>query len=75
MLSPFAEFILTACPSNRHADGCAACAHHHHATVCDDSLVVDDIRGVGWATVSGHLRSFVVGQLIRIAPYEIRLGS
>ncbi len=44
MLSPFAELKMTACPSNRHADGCAASSLYDHATVCADSLVVDNPR-------------------------------
>ena len=54
MLTPFAEIKLTACPSNLHADGCAANAHPHHATVCADCLVVDHLQRICWATANGH---------------------
>jgi hypothetical protein len=53
MLSPFAELKLIAYPSNLHADGRAASAHHHHATVCADSLAVDDLRGIRLASAIG----------------------
>ena len=54
MLSPFAEFKLTACPSNLRVNGFAVNARHHHATVCAGSLVVYGLRGICWATTNGQ---------------------